>query len=149
MIARGEAPVDVSIWLFRDLKADRMGREKYNAVFYDTPAGTLSKVVLYTDLIDGQTLVVPRTMQIVLRAFWLGRSADMPACSILDHFYALRNPENGVVSAFDGEYNATIDSNTFESDYTLIEGLLDDELNITIKAGQPVWQVLQSTEMAE
>ena len=149
MIARGEAPVDVSIWLFRDLKADRMGREKYNAVFYDTPAGTLSKLVLYTDLIDGQTLVVPRTMQIVLRAFWLGRSADMPACSILDHFYALRNPENGVVSAFDGEYKAIIDSNTFESDYTLIEGLLDDELNITIKAGQPVWQVLQSTEMAE
>ncbi len=148
MIARGAAPVDVSLWLFRDSNSDRKGLEVYNALFFDTPAGTPSKVVVSTDVVNGKSLEIPRPLRIVLRTFWLGASGNMPACSILDHFYTVQYAEDGIISAFDGAYRAELDDDIFESDYTRIEGLLDGNLNITIKAGQPVWQSIQTAVKA-
>ena len=39
----------------------------------------------------------------------------------------------------DGFYEAEITDDIFESDYIYMEGLLDDELKVTMKEGQPAW----------
>ena len=40
---------------------------------------------------------------------------------------------------FDGFYTNTFDGDTFDSDYIRIEGIVDGDLNVTIKEGQPIW----------
>ena len=40
---------------------------------------------------------------------------------------------------FDGAYTNTFDGDAFDSDYIHIEGIVDGDLNVTIKEGQPIW----------
>ena len=40
---------------------------------------------------------------------------------------------------FDGFYTNTFDGDTFDSDYIHIEGIVDGDLNVTVKQGQNIW----------
>ena len=145
---RGEASVDVSLYLFRDSKSDRMEVEKYNIMFFDTPAGEKSLVKFITDVLEARTLEMPKPLRVILRGFDLP-GADYPAYSLTDHFFAMCDATDGEVSMFDGFYNATFDGDVFDSDYTRIEGILDGDLTITIKQDQPIWPEWIGENIAE
>lgn len=137
MIAAGEDPVDVSLYLFRDSKSDRRGEEKYNALFFDTPEGEKSLVKVITYALEGRKLEVPRSLRIALRGHDLG--ADWPVYSLTDHFFAMNDGTDGEVSMFDGFYQAAFDGDIFDSDYIRIEGILNNDLTVTVKQGQGIW----------
>ena len=80
----------------------------------------------------------PKPLKIVLRGCWLD-GADLPAYSIGDHFFALCDGTDGAVNMYGGVYEATFDGDIFESDYLRIEGIVDGDLRVTIKQGQPIW----------
>ena len=145
---RGEASVDVSLYLFRDSKSDRMEEEKYNIMFFDTPAGEKSLVKFITDVLEARTLEMPKPLRVILRGFDLP-GAEYPAYSLTDHFFAMCDATDGEVSMFDGFYNATFDGDVFDSDYTRIEGILDGDLTITIKQDQPIWPEWIDESIAE
>ncbi|MBR6219246.1 MAG: hypothetical protein IKQ80_01635 [Clostridia bacterium] len=138
MIENGEEPVDVSLYLYRDSKADRLEMEQYNVMFFDTPEGEKSLVKVVTDVLMGREIETPLPMRIVLRGFDLD-GADLPVYSISDHFFAMCDGTDGEVSMFGGDYVSTFDGDTFESDYIRIEGIVDGDLNVTVKDGQPIW----------
>ena len=138
MLNNGEDPVDVSLYLYRDSKADRMEIEKYNAMFFDTPEGEKSLVKVVTDVLMERELEMPKSLNIVLRA-WEIEGADFPVYSLTDHFFALCDGTDGGVSMFDGFYTNTFDGDTFDSDYIHIEGIVDGDLNVTVKQGQNIW----------
>ena len=147
MLDAGERPVDVSLYLFRDSKSDRMGEEKYNALFFDTPEGEKSLVKVMTDVLEGRDLEVPKSLRIVLRGFDLG--ADLPAYSLTDHFFAMNDGVGGKVSMFDGFYEASFDGDVFDSDYTRIEGIVNNDLTVTVKQGQSIWPEWTGKDAAE
>ena len=66
MLANRETPVDVSLYIVRDAKADRREEERYNVFFFDTPEGEMSLVKVITDT-PGAEMQVPRTLRIRLR----------------------------------------------------------------------------------
>ncbi len=148
MIEAGEADIDVSLYIFRDSKADRMGEEKYDILFFDTPEGKKSLVKLITDVLESRALEVPKVIRIVLRSFDI-EGADLPAYSLNDHFFAMCDGTDGKVSMFDGFYNATFDGDTFDSDYTRIEGILKNDLTVTLKKGQTIWPEHTGKDSAE
>ena len=138
MIEAGEAPVALSMFIYRDAKSDRMGEVKYNAVFFDTPEGERDLFKVVTDVLEDRELEMPRTMKIVLRGFEV-KGADYPAYSLTGHFFAMSDGSDGKIDMFDGGYRATFDGDTFESDYIRIEGILDNDLNVTVKKDQLIW----------
>ncbi len=167
MIAAGDEDVDVSLYLYRDSKSDRMGEEKYNVMFFDTPEGEKSLVKVITDVLEERELEIPKTLKIPLRGFEIG-GADYPVYSLTDHFLAMNDGTDGEVSMFDGFYTATIDGDTFESNYTRIETIpdqdsdsvsdqdstriqddgLDGDLNVTVKKDQSIWPEWTSEDTA-
>ena len=79
MIAAGESPVDVSLFLYRDSSSDRMGIEKYNVLFFDTPAGEKGLVKIVTGVL-GRTLEMPKPINVQLRATgWKARTGRSTA----------------------------------------------------------------------
>ena len=147
MIANGEQPVDVSVYFYRDSRSDRMGIERYNVVFFDTAEGDESLAVLVTDLPEEREMDMPMALEIVLRGFNL--SADLPAYSLTGHFFVMLDGSDGFVSVFDGFYEASSDGDTFESDYTRIEGIREGKPEVTIKAGQAIWPEWTGEDTAE
>ncbi|MBR2571410.1 MAG: hypothetical protein IKE30_04710 [Clostridia bacterium] len=148
MLEAGEKPVDVSLYLFRDSKSDRMGVEKYNALFFDTPEGHESLVKVVTNVLEGRTLEMPRPIRIVLRGRRIG-GADLPVFSLTNHYFAMNNGTDGEVNMFGDFYAATFDGDVFESAYTRIEGIRDGDLKVTIKEGQPIWPEWTDADSAE
>ena len=138
MIEAGEAPVETSLFIYRDSKADRRGEVKYDAMFFDTPEGEKNLVKLITDVLDDRNLEMPKALEIVLRGYDVS-GADYPAYSLTGHFFAMNDGTDGKVSMFDGDYQATFDGDVFESDYIRIEGIMDNDLNITVKKDQLIW----------
>ncbi|MBQ7487690.1 MAG: hypothetical protein IJT77_09390, partial [Clostridia bacterium] len=148
-IADGIANTDVSIYIFRDTNADRMGEEKYDAFFFDTQAGEASVIRVMTDVLTGQEIVVPKPIRIVLRGFSVN-GADYPVYSLSDHLFAMCDGSDGSVKMFDNFYHATFNGDVFDSNYIRIEGIMNNDLSITIKKGQPVWSELKdASEMDE
>ncbi|MBQ3816448.1 MAG: hypothetical protein II836_10340, partial [Clostridia bacterium] len=138
MIEAGEAPVETSLFIYRDSKADRRGEVKYDVMFFDTPEGEKNLVKLITDVLDDRNLEMPKALEIVLRGYDVS-GADYPAYSLTGHFFAMNDGTDGKVSMFDGDYQATFDGDVFESDYIRIEGIMDNDLNITVKKDQLIW----------
>jgi hypothetical protein len=138
MIAANTGSIPVSLYLFRDSKADRMGEEKYNVFFFDTPAGQKSYVKVLTNVLGGREMEVPKELRVGLRKLTL-EGAEMPIYCMNDHFFMMFDGSDGEVSMFEGFYKNTYDGNTFESDYLKIEGIADGDLNVTIKKDQTVW----------
>ena len=130
--------VDVSLSMYRDSKSDRQEIEKYNMFFFDTRSSEPSLVKVLTTVLENRSLEMPRPMRVQLRAFWL-TGADMPVYAICDDLFVMNDGTDGEVSLFDGFYTATFDGDTFDSDYTRVEGIEKGELNVTIKQNQPVW----------
>ena len=125
-----------------------MEEEKYNCMFFDTPEGEKSLVKVVTDVVDGRDIETPKALRIVLRGFDID-GVDLPVYSLTDHFFAMCDGTDGTVSAFDGAYVNTFDGNTFDSEYIRIEGIVDGDLNVTIKEGQPIWSEWTGEDSAE
>ena len=137
MLAAGKAPVDVSLYIYRDAKADRKEEELYNVFFYDTPEGEMSLLKVITNTI-GEEMQIPRSLQIRLRRFRVKDSAETAFC-LNDQVMILCREENGKASALDGFYTATFTDDSFESKYILVIGLADGNLVVIVKKSQPVW----------
>ncbi len=71
-------PTEVSLYIWRDTGSDQAGEEKYNVMFYDTPAGEKSRVKVVTHVADGHQPEHQQALQIALRSYSLG-GADLPA----------------------------------------------------------------------
>ena len=56
---------------------------------------------------------------------------------------------DGKISALDDWYRASYDKDTFDSPYTLVEGISSGNLTITIKKDQPVWPEWRGKKKAE
>ena len=138
LLNRDAAPISVSLYLYRDSEADRMGEEKYTCVFFDTPAGGKSLLKLATRAREGEAVKYPKALRIKLRSFAI-EGADLPAYAINDHFFVMCNGSDGEVSLFDDAYRVSFDGNNFSSDYTWIEGIADGELKIILRNSQNIW----------
>ncbi|MBR2822196.1 MAG: hypothetical protein IKE24_00695 [Clostridia bacterium] len=138
MISRQEVPVDVSLYLFRDSRADAREEEKYDIVFFDTPAEEKSLVKALATVMAPYELEMPRPLRIVLRSFRVN-GADLPAYSLTDHFFVMCDGTDGRVSLFEDAYQNRFDGNVFESGYLRIDGIRDGDLNVTVKKNQPIW----------
>jgi hypothetical protein len=148
MLAANEEPKDVSLYLYRDSKADRMEEEKYNIFWFDTPEGEESIVKVITNVLSPRTLETPRPIHITLRG-QKNADADLPAYSLSDHMFLLSDGNGGDISLFDGFYQASFDGDIFESSYTKIEGIRDGQPVVTVKENQPVWPEVTGDETAE
>ena len=138
MIENGAAPVPVNLYLYRDSKSDQREEEKYNVIFFDTPAGQSSMMKVLTDVVKGHTIEMPRSMRVILRPRSV-EGSPWPAYTVSRRLLALADGTRGTVSMFDGFYLATFDGDTFESDYTRIEGIASGDLRVILKKDQPVW----------
>ena len=147
-VANDEPVVDVSLYMYRDSKADRMEEEKYNVMFFDTPEGEKSLVKVITNVLMGRKLETPLPMHLVLRAFEI-LGADLPVYSISGHYFAMCDGTDGKVGMFDDFYTNTFDGDVFDSDYIRIEGIVDGDLNVTVKEGQPLWPEWTGENTAE
>ena len=147
-IANDEPVVDVSLYLYRDSKADRREEEKYNVMFFDTPEGEKSLVKVITNVLMGRELETPLPMHLVLRSFDI-EGADLPVYSISGHYFAMCDGTDGQVSMFDNFYYNTFDGDAFDSDYIRIEGIMDGDLNVTVKEGQSLWPEWTGENTAE
>ena len=125
-----------------------METDKYNVLFFDTPEGEEDRVKVVTDVVAGRTLEMPRPLRIPLRGFAL-EGADWPVYSIDRHWFVMGDGTDGIVSLFDGFYTAVFDGNTFESQYTRIEGITEGEFIVTITKGQPVWEEAENDAIAD
>ena len=147
-LARGEQPVHVSLYLFRDSRSDRRGEERYNVMFFSTPTGKLDLVKAVSNVLEYREIEMPRPLRIVLRRFAL-EGADLPVYSISDHLYAMNDGADGIISMFGGFYQATVSEDTFDSAYTRIEDIYSVDPIITIKANQPIWPVRTGDKTGE
>ncbi|MCR4877288.1 MAG: hypothetical protein K5922_08955 [Clostridiales bacterium] len=133
MIAEGAEPVNVSLYLFRDSKTDRVREdERYNILFFDTPAGEKSLVKVITNVLGGRELVVPRPLRIRLRSFTLP-GADLPVYSLTDRYIVFCDGSDGRVSLFDGSYEVSVTGDVFDSTYLHIERSPEGDPVVTIK----------------
>ncbi len=148
MIENGEDPVDVSLYIYRDSRADRMEEEKYKVFYFDTPEGQMSVVKIMTNTVDGRSIEVPAALEVVLRAFPV-KGSDMPAYSLYNCALILSERNDGTASALDGFYTATYDENTFDSPFTRVEGISTGEISITLKKDQPIWPEWTGPDTAE
>ena len=130
--------VDVSLSLYRDAKSDRQEIEKYNMFFFDTRNSEPSLVKVLTTVLENRSLEMPRPMRVQLRAFYL-EGADMPVYALCDDLFVMNNGTDGEVCLFNGFYTATFDGDTFDSEYTRVEGIESGDVSVTIKQNQPVW----------
>ena len=138
MYRKGEKPVDVSLFLYRDSKSDRMGVEKYNVIFYDTPEGEENTVWIVSSVLMDRTLEMPKTARFTLRKQKL-ETVEFPAYMADGHVYVLGDATDGEVSLLNNVYKATFDGDTFASDYVRIEGIREGNVQVTLKGGQTIW----------
>ena len=147
MLASGEDPIDVSLYIYRDAKADRNEEELYDVFFFDTPEGEMSLVKAITNT-PGEEMQIPRSLQIKLRKFRVKDSADTAFC-LYDQVLILCTEENGKASALGGFYTALFDESRFESRYVKITGLDSGNLVVIVKKRQPVWPEWTGEDTAE
>ena len=131
-------PVPVSLYIFRDSKADRMGEEKYDVMFYDVPEGEQSMVKVLTNLLEDREMDMPKGLRVVLRAYKV-EGAELPAYGLTDHYFVMVDGTVGSVSLFDDFYTNTFDGKTFDSPYLRIEGIDTGDIKTTVKKEQTVW----------
>ena len=114
-----------------------MEEEQYDVFLFDTAEGEMSLVKVFTNT-PGTEMQVPMSMEIKLRAFRV-KDSDETAFSLYDQLLILCEVENGHATALGGFYTADFDSDRFENEYLVIEGMADGELSVTVKKGSPVW----------
>ncbi len=148
MLEQNEPLVDVSLYLYRDSKSDRMEIECYNAFWFDTEDNEMSLVKLVTGVLENRELEMPRPLRIKLRAFTLA-GADMPVYSICDRLFILSDISDGHVDLLDGAYTARFDGDVFESGYIRVEGISSNNPTATLKEGQVVWPEKTGEDTAE
>ena len=147
-LADKQAMTDVSLYLFRDSRLDRMGEIAYNVLFFDTPSGQKSVVRGVNDITDDREMEIPKALNIVLRSFALD-GADLPAYSLADHFFAMNDGTDGAVAMFDGFYKGVYDGDSYESDYIRIEGLSTGDIRVETKKDQAIWPEWTGSDTAK
>ena len=145
---RGEAPMEMSLFFYRDSKSDRRGENRYNIMLFDTPAEEMNLAKIVTNVLENREMEMPTPLRVVLRRFDLD-GADLPGCSISDHLFAMNDGTDGAVSMFDGFYQAVITSDVFDSAYMRVEGISGPNPVFTIKANQPIWPTWTGEDTAE
>ena len=148
MLANHENPIDVSLMIFRDSASDAREEERYNVLVFDTPAGEESLFKVVTNVLNGNEMVLPRPLRVVLRAFKLDETR-LPVYCLNGIANVLVDGTHGGVSLFDGEYWNTFDGSTFESEYMKIERNDQGGMDVTLRQGQPVWPEWTDTDSAE
>ena len=141
MMADGTEPIDSSVLVLRDRKADRMGEVAFQVMFYDTEGANeegRSEMSLYNRRQDGKELDTPASLTVQLRGYEV-EGSDYPAYSMSDHLFILSDGSDGEVNICDGAYTATFEDDVFESDYLKIEGVSSGSPIITVKADQLIW----------
>jgi len=139
--------IDLSIYLFRDSESDRREQEKYDAFWFDSFDEDLSLVKVLTNVVGGK-LEVPRPIRITLRPYSM-EGIGLPVYSLVDKLFLMCDGTQGTVSLFGDAYHATFDGDTFESNYTLVEGIAAGDIVVTIKKDQPVWPEWTGEDEAE
>lgn len=147
-MARGEAPIPLSLFLYRDGRNDRQGIEQYNVMFFDTPEGQQNIVNVYTDVLDDGVLQMPGNIEIVLRAFPV-EGVDLPVYAIGEHLYAMNDATDGIVRLYNDLYRASFDGDVFDSPYIRIEGIAGDAPEVTLRQDQYVWPEYTGENTAE
>ena len=107
----------------------------------------MSLVKVITDT-PGAEMQVPRTLRIKLRLFRIKDSGETAFC-LYDQVLVLCTEEEGVASALNGFYTATIDSDRFISPYVQISGLASGNLAVILVKDQPVWALRTGEDSAE
>ncbi len=107
-----------------------------DAVFFDTPDDEMSLVKVLTYTPSGREMALNASMHVVLRGCYLG--GELPAYSISDHLFVLSDGTRGHLSLFDDFYTVSFDGDTFDSPYTRIGGIAENDLCVTIKGGQEI-----------
>ena len=148
MIAAGISPIDVSAYLHRDSKADRMEEEKYNILFFDTPKGERSLVKVVTNVLTGYELETPLPLRIVLRRNRV-KGTNVKLFSVIGHQFVILDASKGGASLPEIGYYNHFDGNVFETEYIRIEDILTGNMNVTFKKGQPIWAEWKSENTAE
>jgi hypothetical protein len=138
MIGNRQAPVEVSLYLFRDDEADRAGHEKYNILFFDTPEGEKSIVKVVTSVLTQMDPENPAALEIMLRG-QKAEGIEGTVYSLKDHFFGLFDLSDGSETLLEGFYQSSFDGDVFDSNYTRIEGIRDGNLKVILHEGQPVW----------
>ena len=147
MLDAGDALIDVSLYIYRDAKADRNEEELYDVFFFDTPEGEMSLVKVITNT-PGEEMQIPRSLQIKLRSFRV-KDSEETAYSLYNQLLILSKTENGRASALGGFYTAAFNDDTFESDYVLISGVADGNPVVLVKKDQPIWGEWTGEDTAE
>jgi hypothetical protein len=139
MLEKGEDPIDVSLYLFRDQEADRAGIEKYNIMCFDTPEGEKSLVKVITDILDETvTISVPKPLKVALRARRM-EGADLAVYSLSDHYFAMCDGTDGTVQTCNGDYEAVVGENFFEDAFIRVDNLRNGTMRVTFKTDQAIW----------
>jgi len=148
MIAAGESPIDVSLYLFRDAQADNMEEEKYNILFFDTPEVKQSLVKVVTNVLTGNEAETPLPLRIILRAHRTGET-NAKVYSITGHQFVLLDASNGGASLPETGYKNSYKNGVFESEFIKVEGVLTGELKVTYKEAQYIWAEWTGENTAE
>ena len=138
MLANNEAPIDVSLFLYRDSSSDRQEEEKYNIFWFDTPEGEKSIVKVITNVLGNRQMEMPRPIHVILRASAL-EGTTLPIYAVSGHLFVMADGSEGGYDLFDGYYQATFDGDTFESNFSKVEGIRSGDPAVTVKKGQEIW----------
>jgi len=138
MLEKGEASVDVSLYVYRDADADRKETVKYDVMFFDTPEGEHSVIKILTGPVGDIDLAIPQALKVVLRKGTVAGS-PLPGYSLSGNRFVMLDGTKGSASTFGGEYRISFDGDVFNSDYLRISGIESGDLSVMVKKGQMIW----------
>jgi hypothetical protein len=123
---------ETAMAIFTDSMNGWMNAGESLLVFYDSSTGDSTVSILSNAPVNREQEMADR-MRIVLRGVRVNGSA-WPAYSARDRYLVMAECRNGRVNVLDGLYTASYDGNTFESPYTRITGISEEEIRIIPKS---------------
>ena len=138
----GEEAAAVSLLVFRDEKADRMGEVQFDVMFRDLSEEEDRAMFYAHTLVPGPDvqLEIPASLAIVLRDFRpFFKDADWPVYKVSDELFFMNDVTDGTGLLFAPDYTVYFDGSTFDSTLTKIEGIDTGDCTVTVKADQPIW----------
>ena len=138
----GEEATAVSLFVFRNKEADRMGEVQYDVMFRDLSEEEDRAMLNAHTLVPGPDvqLEIPAALAIVLRDFSpFFEGADWPVYKVSDELFFMNDVTDGTGLLFAPDYTVYFDGATFDSTLTKIEGIDTGDCIVTVKSDQPVW----------
>jgi len=141
-LENGEEATAVSLVVFRDEKADKMGEVQFDVMFQDLSEEEDRALFDAHTLVPGQDaeLEIPAALEIVLRDFGpFFEGADWPVYKVSDELFFMNDATDGSALLFAPDYTVAFDGSTFDSTLTKVEGIDTGDIAVTVKADQPIW----------